>query len=88
MGILPSACFFHRLAVVADGKRALFLPQRGRIPTRGQRVTFPALLSAKLTGEGEHRPIDFCSFRSAISLICPSVRTGAPSPAGGRTVAA
>ena len=33
--------------------KGLFLPQRGRIPTRGQRATFPALLSAKLTGEGE-----------------------------------
>ncbi len=72
---MPIRVFFQPLAVEADGKRTLFLPQRGR-------------MSAKLTGEGEHRPIDFCSFRSAISLICPSVRTGAPSPAGGRTVAA
>ena len=92
MGILPSACFFHRLAVVADEKRALFLPQRGRIPTRGQRVTFPALLSAKLTGEEEFYPFDFRLFRRSISLIRQPPR-GADrrlpsSPAGGRTFAA
>ena len=32
-------------------------PQRGRIPTRGQRATFPALLSLA-TGEGEGYPIN------------------------------
>ena len=31
-------------------------PQRGRIPTRGQRATFPALLSLA-TGEGEGCPV-------------------------------
>ena len=35
----------------------LFLPQRGRMSTRGQRATFPALLSLA-TGEGEGYPIN------------------------------
>ena len=65
-----------------------FLPQRGRIPTRGQRATFPALLSAQLTGEGEGEgsrqdPDD--AGGQALSLI---TRSAGASPAGGSTGAA
>ena len=65
-----------------------FLPQRGRIPTRGQRATFPALLSAQLTGEGEGEgsrqdPDD--AGGQALSLI---TRFAGASPAGGSTGAA
>ncbi len=65
-----------------------FLPQRGRIPTRGQRATFPALLSAQLTAEGEGEgsrqdPDD--AGGQALSLI---TRSAGASPAGGSTGAA
>ena len=65
-----------------------FLPQRGRIPTRGQRATFPAHLSAQLTGEGEGEgsrqdPAD--AGGQALSLI---TRSAGASPAGGSTGAA
>ena len=46
------------LSCHCEARRSKFPPQRGRIPTCGQRATFPALLSAQLTGEGERSPID------------------------------